>query len=232
MTFRAVVFDLFGTLVPEFDREAFFGSVRSMADLVGADRERFLEAWNATALDRQTGAFPTVEANVRSICSELGVQPSDGAIGQALEARLVLYRTLFHPRVGAMETLQSVKGRGYGTALISMCAPDAPAMWRASEMARYIDVEVFSSEVGLRKPDPGIYLRAMKELGVEPTECLYVGDGAYGELRGATEVGMTAYLIADPSVDIETSLTPERESWDGRTVADLRELLARLPDRP
>lgn len=149
MTFRAVVFDLFGTLVPEFHRDAFFGSVRGMADEVGADRERFLEAWNTTAMDRQTGVFPTIEANVRSICAELGVSPSDEAVGRALEARLVLYRTMFHPRVGAMETLQAVKERGFGTALVSMCAPDAPAIWRSSPMAPYVDVEVFSSGSGL-----------------------------------------------------------------------------------
>jgi len=231
VSFQAVVFDLFGTLVPEFDRNAFFDAVRQMADAVGADREAFLEAWNASALDRQTGVFPTVEANVRSICADLGVTPADEAIQRALDARLALYRTMFHPRVGAMETVQAVKERGYGTALVSMCAPDAPAMWRASEMASFIDVEVFSSEVGLRKPDPAIYLWATNGLGVEPSGCVYVGDGAYGELRGATEVGMTAYLIADPTVDIETSLTPERESWDGRTVADLRELLDLLDDR-
>ena len=232
VTFGAVVFDLFGTLVPEFDRDAFFDAVRTMADAVGADREAFLEAWNASALDRQTGVFPTVEANIRSICAGLGVDPSDERMGRALEARLALYRTMFHPRIGAMETLRAVKGRGYGTALISMCAPDAPDMWRASEMAAFIDVEVFSSEVGLRKPDAAIYLMATKGLGVEPQECVYVGDGAYGELRGATEVGMIAYLIADPTVDTERSLTPEREAWSGPVVADLRELLVVLDGEP
>jgi len=226
--FRAVVFDLFGTLVPEFDRDAFYGAVRSMADAVGAEREAFLEAWNASALDRQTGVFPTVEANVRSICSGLGIVPSDEGMDQALEARLALYRSMFHPRVGALETLRGVKERRHGSALISMCAPDAPDMWRSSEMAPYIDVEVFSNEVGLRKPDPAIYLHATQALGIEPKECLYVGDGAYGELRGATEAGMIAYLIADPTIDTERSLTPEREHWDGRTVSDLRELLAVL----
>jgi putative hydrolase of the HAD superfamily len=229
VTFEAVVFDLFGTLVPEFDRDAFYGSVREMADVVGADREAFLEAWSATALDRQTGVFPTVEANVRSICEVLGLAPTDQAVERALETRLALYRTMFHPRAGAMETLQAVKERGCGTALISMCAPDAPGMWRASEMAPYIDVEVFSSEVGLRKPEPAIYLRAVNGLDVDPSACLYVGDGAYGELRGATEVGMTAYLIADPLVDVERSLTPEREEWTGSSVTDLRQLLDLVP---
>jgi FMN phosphatase YigB (HAD superfamily) len=61
--------------------------------------------------------------------------------------------------------------------------------------------------------------------------CLYCGDGAYGELSGAAAVGMTPFLIADPVVDVEDSLTPEREDWAGARVSDLRELLPLLPDR-
>jgi putative hydrolase of the HAD superfamily len=229
VTFEAVVFDLFGTLVPEFDRDDFFHAVRSMADILDVDGERFLAAWNASALERQTGVFPTVEANVRSICESLGAVPDDDAVKRALDVRLGLYRKLFHPRDGAIETLAAVKERGYRTALISMCAPDAPAMWRASALAPYVDTEVFSSEVGLRKPDPAIYRLAADRLGVGPGACLYVGDGAYGELSGAEAVGMTAYLIVDPGVDRGASLIPERDDWHGAQVSDLRELLDLLP---
>ena len=232
MTFQGVVFDLFGTLVPEFSRSDFYDAVRRMSTIVGADAARFEAEWNATALVRQTGGFTTVEENVRSICASLAIEPSDDAVERALDVRLGLYRTWFHPRVGALETLAELRGRGYPIGLISMCAPDAPAMWRASPLAPLVDVEVFSSEVGLRKPEAAIYRYAADGLGVDPRDCLYCGDGSYGELSGAAAVGMTAYLIADPSVDPEESLTPEREEWDGPEVSDLRELLALLPGRP
>lgn len=229
--FEAVVFDLFGTLVPEFVRTDFGDTVRAMADALGADPERFRSEWDRTAIERQTGLFATVETNVRAICASIGLAPSDGAMERALEARLDLYRKLFHPRSGALETLAAVKERGYGTALVSMCAPDAPAMWRASPLAPHIDVEVFSSETGLRKPDPAIYGAAAEGLGVETSACLYVGDGANGELTGAEAVGMTAYLLADPEVDPLESLTPQRDDWQGARVSDLRELLDLVPDR-
>jgi putative hydrolase of the HAD superfamily len=227
--FEAVVFDLFGTLVPEFSKKDFFQSVREMARVLDADPDTFEVAWIGSALERQTGRFATVEDNVRHICASLGLEPADGALAEALDLRLELYRTWFFPRRGALETLMELKGRGYPIALISMCAPDAPAMWRTSALAPFVDVEVFSSETGLRKPDPAIYRRATDGLGVEPAGCVYCGDGAYGELAGAQAVGMTPYLIADPAVDAEESLTPEREEWDGASVADLRELLAFLP---
>lgn len=229
VTFDAVIFDLFGTLVPEFSKKDFFRSVREMAGVLNADPDLFEAAWIGTSLERQTGSFVTVEDNVRHICASLGVDPADDALGRALDLRLELYRTWFFPRRGALETLTELKQRGYPIGLISMCAPDAPGMWRASALAPFIDVEVFSSETGLRKPDAAIYRRATDGLGVEPAACVYCGDGAYGELGGAKAVGMTSYLIADPAVDAEESLTPEREEWDGPSVADLRELLAFLP---
>ncbi|MEO8422767.1 MAG: HAD family hydrolase, partial [Actinomycetota bacterium] len=220
---------LFGTLVPEFSKTDFFESVRGMARELGADDVRFEERWRQTAEARQTGGFATVEDNVRHICGSLGVDPSDDAVATALELRLELYRTWFHPRRGALETLTELTSRGYPIGLVSMCAPDAPAMWRASALAPFVDVEVFSSEVGLRKPDAAIYRCATDGLGVDPVVCVYCGDGAYGELSGAEAVGMTSYLIADPAVDVEASLTPEREEWNGARVSDLRELLAFLP---
>lgn len=83
--------------------------------------------------------------------------------------------------------------------------------------------------MGLRKPDPAIFLYAADGLGVSPAACVYCGDGAYGELSGAEAVGMTSYLIADPAVDPTASLTPEREEWGGARVSDLRELLTFCP---
>jgi len=231
VTFEAVVFDLFGTLVPEFSREDFYDRNRAMAATLGADPDAFVHEWDRTAIARQTGAYPDIASNVRAICDTLEVPVDEAALEAALDLRLGLYRTWFFPRVGALETLAELKARGYPISLISMCAPDAPAMWRASPLAPFVDVEVFSSEVGLRKPDAAIYRYATDGLRVDPSACLYCGDGAYGELAGAEAVGMTAYLIADPSVDPEATLTPEREEWSGAQVSDLRELLPLLPGR-
>jgi putative hydrolase of the HAD superfamily len=200
-----------------------------MALSLGADADAFRDAWNRTAIGRQTGVYPAMADNVREICGELGVDlPSDLELVQALAARAEMYERWFHPREGALETLAAVRERGLPIGLISMCAPDTPAMWRASELAGTVDVEVFSSEVGFRKPDPAIYRYACDRLRVGPSRCLYCGDGAYGELTGAEAVGMTAVEIRDPAVDVAEQLRPEGEDWAGARVADLRELLSML----
>jgi putative hydrolase of the HAD superfamily len=229
--FEAVVFDLFGTLVPEYTKADFYAAVASAAEVLGADAEAFRAEWDRTAVARQTGGFRDLRSNLREICDTLGLNPDDARIDRALEARETMYRAGFHPRAGAMKTLAELRARGYPIALVSMCAPDIPDRWRALTLSPFVDVTVFSSETGLRKPDPAIYLAATDALRVAPGSCVYCGDGAYGELTGAAAVGMTPFLIRDPSLDHAILLTPQRDAWDGPVIGDLRELLALLPAR-
>jgi putative hydrolase of the HAD superfamily len=228
---RAVVFDLYGTLVYELPREDFYDVVRAMALALGAPVEAFVDAWNATAIARQTGGFPTIDANVRSICERIGVRPSEPALADALGVRAAMYERWFRPRPGAVEILEQLEDRETPVALVSMCAPDTPALWRSSVLAPFVRVTVFSSETGLRKPDRDIYLAACDGLGVEPSGCLYCGDGAYGELTGARDVGMASVLIRNPELAPEDALRPEAEVWDGPSVDHLLELL-RFIDLP
>jgi putative hydrolase of the HAD superfamily len=226
--FDAVVFDLFGTLVYEFPRADWDEWLETTAAVLETDVEAFASAWHATAIERQTGTAGSIDENLRTVAARAGGWPTDAQVAEALEARAELYRKWFVPRPGAEEILRDLRERRMPTAMISMCAPDTPGLWRASQLAGLIDVEVFSCEVGLRKPEPEIYLAATERLGVEPNACLYVGDGAYAELTGASAVGMYAVLISDPAdADVE-ALRPEAEEWSGPTISHLSEISALL----
>ena len=220
---RAVVFDLFGTLVYETPRADWDAWLDTTAAVVEADPEAFHAAWGATAVERQTGALGDIEENLRTVAARAGAWPTDAQIAEALEVRAEMYRRWFVPRPGAQEVLPELRAVGYGLALVSMCAPDAPAMWRASPLAGSVDAEIFSSEVALRKPDAAIYQLAAERLGVEAGACTYVGDGAYRELTGAAAVGMRPILIRDPDEEAEM-LRPDPDDWDGETIGDLREI--------
>ena len=226
--FAAVVFDLFGTLMYEFPRADWDEWLETTAAVLETEPELFARAWEATAIDRQTGAAGSIDENLRTVAARAGARPTDAQVAEALEARAELYRKWFVPRPGAEEILRELRERRMPTGMISMCAPDTPALWRASSLAGLVDVEVFSCEVGLRKPEPEIYLSATERLHVEPNACLYVGDGAYAELTGASSVGMYAVLIRDPAESEMEALRPEAEGWSGPSIADLREISALL----
>ena len=223
----AVVFDLFGTLVYELPRSDWGAWLDTAAAVLEADRDAFHGAWTATAAERQTGRLGDIEENLRTVAARAGAWPSESQITEALEARTEMYRKWFVPRPGAEEILARLRAEGYTLGLVSMCAPDTPGIWRSSPLAGTVDVEVFSSEVALRKPDAAIYLRACEGLQVEPAVCLYVGDGSYRELSGAAAVGMRPVLISDPDVSTQM-LNPDPDDWDGETIASLLEIPALL----
>ena len=79
----------------------------------------------------------------------------------------------------------------------------------------------------MRKPDPRIYRLACEELGVEPADALFVGDGANDELAGAERVGMRAVLIHRP--DEEPPWDEVRE-WQGPRITAIPQVLSLLDE--
>ena len=121
------------------------------------------------------------------------------------------------PVPGAAGTIEELRRRGLRIGLITVCSEDVPQLWPETAFHGLFDAEVFSCSVGLRKPDPRIYRLALDELGVEPGEAVFVGDGANDELAGAERVGMTAVMLERPG--------EEQPEWAGRRIRALPELL-------
>lgn len=80
---------------------------------------------------------------------------------------------------------------------------------------------VISVEVGLGKPDPGIFRAAARLLGVAPEDAVMVGDSLVRDVRGAQSAGMRAVWI-DRKLWTEAGVTPDA------TISALRDLPAAL----
>jgi putative hydrolase of the HAD superfamily len=61
----------------------------------------------------------------------------------------------------------------------------------------HFDVVVESSLAGFRKPDPRIYQLACDQLGIEPSEAVYLDDLGIN-LKPARAMGMTTIKVGDP----------------------------------
>jgi putative hydrolase of the HAD superfamily len=61
---------------------------------------------------------------------------------------------------------------------------------QALGLDRKVDIYLISESEGLRKPEPEIYLRATRKLGVDPAHCIFVGDSPTADIAGASRVGM------------------------------------------
>ena len=214
MKYRAVIFDLWQTLVPWNMDEAnrFYDQ---MADAVGVDRERFREVWLAGRPRRETGP---IADHLRALLAELG---ADGDVDELIELRRDWAKRTLVPRPDALETLAELRRRGFRLGLISVCSEDVPNVWDDTPLAGTLDETIFSCDVGVSKPDPRIYEIACERLGVEPAECLFVGDGANDELPGAERVGMSSVQLRAPG----ERLTPDGEAWTGPSIEHLHEIL-------
>jgi putative hydrolase of the HAD superfamily len=214
MKFRAVIFDLWQTLVPwpvDSANEMYGRLVQTW----GADPERFHELWHRRRLERETGP---IEPHLQSIAEELGLV---GDLDAVMTIRLDWTLESLVPRPDAIPTLEELRSRGHKLGMISACSQDVPEVWDRTPLGGLFDSTVFSCSVGFSKPDPRIYELAAEELSVEPGDCLFVGDGANDELPGAERAGMTAVQLRAPG----EPLTSEGERWTGRYVTTLSDVL-------
>jgi putative hydrolase of the HAD superfamily len=219
MPLRAVVFDLFGTLVDDAPPGQYAEFLAESARLLGADPQRFAARWSAHDVERFTGP---IEACFEAISAELGL--SDPArLADVLAFRIDRMRGLLVPRADAEETLRTLRERGFKLGMISNASGEVSGIWPQTNLGPLFDAALFSADERLMKPDRRIYERMAERLGVETGECLFVGDGAYRELQGAADAGMMPVLIRAPYDQWEHEGTV---GWTGPRVSSLSEVLA------
>jgi FMN phosphatase YigB (HAD superfamily) len=239
---QAVLFDLFDTLVL-FDRDrlpllvvngrplhttagALYQLFRTHAPDV--DLARFVDAllwsWQEAerlrAIDHREIPAP---ARFRLLFERLGLDP--GAVPPALVQALLgahrreLTRAMeFPPHHGA------VLGRlaqHHRLAIVSNFdwAPTVRGILGDAGVMDLFATVVVSDEVGWRKPNPAIFEAALRQLGVEPGQALFVGDRPDIDVAGAQAVAIDAVWINRPGAPLPTGVGPPR--FEIRDLAEL-----------
>jgi putative hydrolase of the HAD superfamily len=66
---------------------------------------------------------------------------------------------------------------------------------RNSGLENFFEAIIVAGEVGIYKPDPDIFLYALKSIGAVPSKTLFVGDSIKHDIAGAKMVGVTTVLF-------------------------------------
>lgn len=121
--------------------------------------------------------------------------------GREVEADGLLHRLLGSLRLedDMFEMLRRARGAGIKTALLSNSW--GLELYPRDLLAETCDVIVISGEVGMRKPDAGIFTLTTDKLGLGPEVCIFVDDHP-GHLRTARKAGMTTVLHKTPAETI------------------------------
>jgi HAD superfamily hydrolase (TIGR01549 family) len=122
--------------------------------------------------------------------------------------------------------------RGYILGLISnvITSREIPDWMDADGFTPYFKSVVLSSVFGKRKPDPSIYLEAARLAGVEPSQCVYVGDNLKRDVTGARQAGFGMVVIMiSPEELAEATITDENRP--DSVIHEFSELLDIFPAR-
>ena len=134
------------------------------------------------ALERGQIAVPDFEQKLAAV-----LRRRDGG---PVEAEGLIDRMFAHfehaPQMSAL--VRRARSSGLKTALVSNSWGNRYPRHTWDGM---FDTVVISGEVGLRKPEPEIYLLTAKRLGLEPGDCVFVDD-MEPNVEGAREIGMAA----------------------------------------
>ena len=186
---KAVIFDMFETLITLFTEHTYFGE--DAASDAGVDPVLYRKVWHENEKDRTTGKM-TIEEGIGETLQKLGVY-SDELLKTIVGKRLfALQETFDRIPDESVQLLQELKKRGIKVGLITNTFSDERDLIRSSKLFPLFDATRISYDEGVLKPDPSMYQSIMEELGVTPEACLYVGDGGSKELFAARDIGMKA----------------------------------------
>lgn len=224
MSIRAVLFDLYGTLIhietDEFQHEIYWALSRYLSYhriQIGPDalRERYFDLAKQQK-KFSSEAYPEMDARGvwREILRSGAKHFRPEAIASEGEQRVhevekrrehlakelvrlhrALSRRIIERYPGAKELLQSISGE-FQLAIVSDAQSDfAKPEMRMTKIRKYFAVKTISGDNAYRKPDPRLFTQTCAQLGVRPEESIYVGNDMYRDIYGAHQAGLRTILV-------------------------------------
>ena len=132
------------------------------------------------------------------------------------------YENYIDMKPGAKEYIAKLRADGVKIAVATSGYEQlCKAAFKRLGIIDYIDAYAFSSEVGVNKGNPDIYLLAAERLGIKPEECVVYEDIVLG-ISGAKKAGFKTCAIYD---DTNAAQTDELKRLSDHYITGWKELL-------
>jgi putative hydrolase of the HAD superfamily len=214
--FDAVLFDFNGVLttspfahMAQLGEDHGVGGQAVLEILLGPYDEDTDHPWHRYERGEITGSEYGIDLMTRAQKQGMEV---DFTVLAGLMGKLVVHDVV-------LDRIRALRTEGYRTGLVTNNVKEASDTWRAMvPLDELFDCVVDSSEVGMRKPNPAIYLHALELLEVaEPGRAIFLDD-APGNVVGAERAGLAAILVDSDQPEL--------------ALAELESLLAADPTVP
>ena len=192
--FKAVLFDLYETLVTESGAE--IRNAGALGESFGLDARAYRREWKQLRPFVLCGRL-TFQAALTEVGERLGVAIPLELVQRACEERTRAKSSIFRRIDPALVALaRELRQRGMRLGVVSNCMAEDVLGWPDSALAPEFDCTMFSFMAGVVKPDVEIYLEALQRLGINAGDAIYIGDGGDDELAGARRAGLSAAQAA------------------------------------
>ncbi|HEU4965497.1 MAG TPA: HAD family hydrolase [Bacilli bacterium] len=241
MTYKAILFDLDGTLggyglgngvflqtVWEQLRERFPGlTFGELKDFLLTYRGLETQCWGDWVKKVLVLEQAQVKVHIfEQLLLRYGVEAEEAKelAPHYLTAMLQAFPDDFRPAEGAEDVLKWAKSTGAVLCVLSNGHADQQtAKLRDAGLLPYFDHLLFSAEVGFSKPDPRYFQHALELAWCAPEEALMIGDSFSHDIEPAEKLGMQRVWV---QADAKILGLP-----DERTVTELREVPALFGQR-
>lgn len=215
MTFKAIIFDMDGLLV---DSETVWGEVET--ELVESRGFSYTDEVRSQIIGLRIDEFMQI------LQAHYQMQESvESLIDELLDRMLKAIPDRVKPQPGAIDIVNYVHEQGIPCAIASSSPMSIINTTIATQGWDDVFVKRFSADDDERgKPAPDVYLRAAKELGVNPSEALALEDSRNGA-RAAVAAGLTCYAVPDMSHITDISLFDEITPHVFRSLSDVLDQL-------
>jgi epoxide hydrolase-like predicted phosphatase len=186
MTIRAVFFDLGGVVL----RTEFQAPRQQLAERLGLEYDDL----DRIVFDSQTG----IQASTGAITSRQHWEAIMKRLKRPLEELETIRDEFFAGDIidrDILNFLRSLHGT-HTTGLISNNWSDLRDYLMREKMIDAFDHIIISAEVGVAKPESGIFRIALEQAGVRPEEAVFVDD-FYVNIEGCEKVGMKGIHFKD-----------------------------------
>ena len=218
---RAILFDLGGTLDGTLPwKERMFRLCRAEGVMVTPDRFDPLFYRADDALVRAIPDTLSLAETVRRLAAGLGAALN---VREAVAERIAR-RFVDDTTASARDNLSllcDLAGR-YQLGLVSNFYGNLGRVCDDLGLRALFAVVVDSAAVGFTKPDPRIFTHALRELGLEPRQAVFVGDSLARDMAGARGLGMAHIWLAGDGASSPPCCPGDPVI---RSVAELRGLL-------
>lgn len=230
---EACLFDWGGTLARfEWSDELLAAGHRAGLAALGREGEadELTRRFTVELLPRLKAPDASVSVDYRAEVAALVGETDDVRLDAYLAAEHDAWAPATQLQAQTHALLEALRGLGLKLGVVANGWPETGELLRRDldrlGVTERIDVAVFASDAGARKPDPAIFRQALDTLGCRPERTLFVGDRLVEDVQGAAALGMTTAQAVWFAADEAEGIEPDHQAFTMHDVLNVARRLA------